>query len=229
MFRPLDVGVIDLVSNDKLLNKNENRKRNELFGDYKSNVIICGPTGSGKTTLLLNLLKHPDNEFDALTVFAPLATLESGFYETLREAADCYSLEDGIFPLYDLDPDLKNSVIFDDFLQFNYKKNKPMIREYLCNSSRRNATIYLLTQQYLQIEPESRAQCKVIYFLAGSRPRDIQKAIDSHFYDEISPTQVRSICKFLNDPQKKYSFFALNRNFPVGKGRFRINNDDYSP
>ena len=32
MFTPLSTGIIDIVSNDHLLNKNENRKVNKLFG-----------------------------------------------------------------------------------------------------------------------------------------------------------------------------------------------------
>lgn len=230
MFTPLSDGIIDIVSNDHLLNKNENRKMNKLFGSYKSNIIICGPTGSGKTNLLINLLTNKDNDnYDEITVFAPIATLESGIYESVNDVFNCFPLEQGIFNLYNLDKEKRHAIIFDDFLQSDYVKNKPMIREYLCNSSRRNATIFLLTQQYLKIEPESRQQCKVIYFMSGSRPNDIKNAINSHFYGEIKEKQVEGICKFMNNPDNKYSFFSLNQNFSVGKGRFRINNHDYNP
>jgi GTPase SAR1 family protein len=135
-----------------LLNKEE-LKHPTMFG-RQVRVAIIGPSGSGKTTLLKQFIRKVKMfQYTRIIVYAPLTTLNSGFYKTIRERApDIVSLVpiDYIQKIdnSNLDPNEKYFVVFDDVATDSRKFVTESIRTFFSHASKIFMHIFYLTQAY---------------------------------------------------------------------------------
>jgi len=136
--------------------------------------LICGPSGSGKTNVLLNLIFHYLHYnkiyIYAKDLFESKYQLLQDFFEEVHEkikerfkepveVAYFSSEKEHIIKVDDLDPQVQNLIIFDDFVM---EKDQHRIKDLFIRSRKKNTSIIYLTQSYFTTPKDIRLQCNDI-------------------------------------------------------------------
>lgn len=178
--------------NIEILNKNENRTKNNIFNVYHVRGLVCGSSGSGKTTFILNYIFQNIDMYKLILYCAPTETIESGFIRSIlnnKELNEKYFKNrlfvlnirrDKIPTIHELQ-EYKNKtkdnkkicLILDDFINvLTSKDDKQQINAYLTQSSRASCDLFLLVQTYNNISPSIATNVNVLILFPKYMSRD---------------------------------------------------------
>ena len=155
-----------IIDFSKLGKKKVKYRQNARSLIHPSRILVVGLPGSGKTTITANLILSPELKliYDKLYIYA--TDLMDDKYQLIKEKfekveeklskkhkQDVKILTMGdklsdVLPVDDLDRDIQNLVIFDDFLAHASDKEHFKVTDYWIRSRRMNATCLYLTQSY---------------------------------------------------------------------------------
>jgi adenylate kinase family enzyme len=224
---------IQSTSNDKLLNKEE-IKHPTMFGK-QVRVAIIGPSGSGKTTLLKEFIGKVNMfQYTRIIIYAPITTLNSGFYQALRKAApDMVSLVpiDLIQKIdnSNLDPIEKYFVVFDDVATDSRKFVTESIRTFFSHASKIFMHIFYLTQAYTNTSFDRYMKTNIYSFIimSGTEESSIKLLFRQVVGNDVSDDEKHVLIERLNS--KEYNFLIISMRLPIEDGRYRINNQTFIP
>ncbi len=221
------------VDLDKLLNINENRKKNNL-GMYRMNCLVVGKTGSGKTTMLLKmLLSDVIDDFKLLIFIIPRESLESGFYKSLDQNKG--KLNKIIFFIVIGEDDLPTieeinqisrmikkpiAIILDDFINAFGKPSSTnwlIFKRYITQLSRiqYGCSLFVLTQNLHQFETTYRKNFNsFICFVNSLTQRQFKDIITSYYdYGDFTESQVKQLFNLFKNSLHT-PLFLLNNGDP---------------
>lgn len=216
----------DYTEPDELPDPNQH----PLLPKHPFRLLITGPSGSGKTNLLLNMIYDFLN-FDALYIcakdlyepkYSKLQEIYTLFEDieredilkckknkkTLLELYDKYKKEvffssDDFITVDDLNPTLKNLVIFDDCVT---EKDQKTIQELFIRGRKKNASIIYLSQSYYSTPINIRKNCNYFIFF-NLQPKEIQQII-REIDGKLSTEEFKQI--YNKSVQKQYDFLMLD-------------------
>ena len=173
-------------------------------------LLICGNSGSGKTNLLLNILYTPLIYYDKLYLYAK--NLEQSKYQCLIKRLSkiaqkhkvplCQILEYSngeITDVSELDSDLQNVVIFDDYV---CEKNQNDIINYFIQGRHKNCCLIYLTQSYFKTPKDIRINCSHYIFYGNPSKREVNMICNEH---GVTPEQYKQAT------DKQYDFLYLDK------------------
>ena len=210
-------------------NKRKFRNRHPLLPQWAFNMIISGPTGSGKSWLTYALICK-FLVFDKLYLYTrhtdqPGVQMLITFFEKIEKKTgeDILHLENDIenlIPLDDLDPDLQNLVIFDDFIMSNHLSN---ITEYYVRGRHKNCSTIFLTQIYTKVPRPIRLNSQYFAFFKVPNRKELQL-----LYAEVGGMLNKEVFydlfhKATKDP---YQFFFIDTRAKTKELMFRKNFDE---
>lgn len=217
------------VEEDSFLNKNV------LAPTWPFRLLICGPSGSGKTNLLLNLI-FKYLYYNRVYIYAKDLTESKYVYmqemfdlihEELKDkfkepipVATFSSNKDDIARVDDLNPDLQNLVVFDDFVT---EKDQKIIEDLFIRGRKRNISLVYITQSYFSTPKDIRLQCNYFIFYNLFNKREMLQIQMDHAADLKKETFMQlysyAVSKphdfFLIDKKAKYLTMRYRKNFGI--------------
>jgi hypothetical protein len=187
---------------------------------YPLRLALLGQAGYGKTTCAIKIATELIHS-DTLTIFSP--SLEQEPFEKLVTAYTEAAIEAGNDPedvihtsntidrcVEEYDPSVQHLVIIDDLA---CKKNNEIIEKYFTTSRPRNISVILITQDYYNISPITKANCNafISYRMLLSR---VRTAIGTDFAPDIEQPLFKNILNYcyeqrVDDPEKELDFDAF--------------------
>ena len=121
-----------------------------------------------------------------------------------------------VVKLEDMNRDLQNIVIFDDFIGESPKTQQEIITPFFVRGRHVNASVYYLSQSYTLTGINVRRNCTYFMFWGASRQRDIGMLYQDHGC-ETEPKAFKRA--FLSATKERYSFFTVDTTNPDKKYR----------
>ena len=153
---------------DKVLKNNENRKPNRL-GIYRTTAMVCGSSGFGKTTAILKaLLSGVIDDYGLIIVIIPRESLDSGYYKTIYEKEVpgfvFYIIGEDDLPtiekINNISKEVKRpiAVLMDDYINALDKNGWLLFKRYITQLSRVSygASLFALSQDLYSLKPTYR-------------------------------------------------------------------------
>lgn len=164
--------------------------QNDIYlPQHPSRILLCGSSGTGKSNLLLNMMfnKNFGINFHKVYLYAKDVT-EDKYVWLMDKMKDVnggnnfvYGTSiDDIVSCEDLDPQLMNLILLDDFI---CTKDQSKIEELFIRGRKRNATIIYLAQAYHAVPPLIRKNINYVAFFKASSKREISTLSVDHAVD----------------------------------------------
>ncbi|MCK5019612.1 MAG: hypothetical protein KAS32_21315 [Candidatus Peribacteraceae bacterium] len=188
-------------------------------------MIVIAPSGAGKSFAITDLLlSYGKKLFMKLWLFSnnldqkPYKLLEQRIYDNyylpISKLVEGFKFEDIFFksdnpddipPLKDMDAEIRNFVIFDDFLGNRDVTIKA--REYYVQGRHHNVTVCYLAQRYTATDIVIREQANYAVLFRTNMASDIT-LFHQKYAQEMSLDQFKRM--FRNATSEKYSFMTID-------------------
>ena len=225
-----------------VINKNQKKwiQKNVFAPIHPARVLFTGTSGSGKTNCALCCIyKHL--YFDKLYVYT--RNPEQGCYATLREFMEKstkelrkklkddnleiyhegHTLQD-IIPLDDMNQDLQNLVVFDDFLT---ERDQSQINEFFSRGRHKNASVFYLSQSFYATPRLIRLNCNYFAFFGSPSKNDINMIARDIGLDMTKEEFISLWKEVLKEPYSFLFIDTVSTHLPL---RYRMKFDNlYNP
>lgn len=211
----LDIVNFDNMGDDDDVQYNQN---NALLPQHPFRMLISGRGGCGKTNMTMNLIYKMLN-YDKLYILTkhPEQKKYRDLIKNFEDNPDMIYVGSTIeeIPAFeDLNEELQNLIVFDDFVTDNDQKP---INDLYVRARHKNCSLLYLTQSYFATNKILRMQCNYLaLFESGNRREMLQ------LYQEVGGIDKDKFMELFEAATKsRYNFFLIDKHTNDDHLRFR--------